>query len=228
MNSISEILIIDDERQIRRLLTLTLQEAGYRTRECENGRLGIGEAAFRRPDVVILDLGLPDMHGLDVLKELREWTQVPVLVLTAKDREDDKIAALDAGADDYLTKPFGSGELLARLRVMLRRSTQGSEPTAFKLRNVSVDLTSRMVMRGSEEVHLTGKEYAILRLLLQHQGKVLTHRQLLREVWGPQNEEDTHYLRVHVTHLRQKLGDTDPENRMIRAESSLGYRIVSE
>ncbi|MBT9450221.1 response regulator [Akkermansia glycaniphila] len=228
MNAAPEILIIDDERQIRRLLTLTLQEAGYRTRESENGRLGIGEAAFRRPDVVILDLGLPDMHGLDVLKELREWTQVPVLVLTAKDREDDKIAALDAGADDYLTKPFGSGELLARLRVMLRRSAQGPEPTAFKLRNVSVDLTSRLVVKDGEEVHLTGKEYAILRLLLQHQGKVLTHRQLLREVWGPQNEEDTHYLRVHMTHLRQKLGDTDPENRMIRAESSLGYRIVPE
>lgn len=228
MNTTPEILIIDDERQIRRLLSLTLKEAGYRVRESENGRMGIAETAFRRPDVVILDMGLPDMDGISVLKELREWTQVPVIVLTARDREDDKVAALDAGADDYLTKPFGSGELLARLRVMLRRNSVGTEPTAFKLGNVSVDLTSHLVMKDGEEVRLTAKEYGILRLLLQHRGKVLTHRQLLREIWGPQNEEDTHYLRVHMAHLRQKIGDTDPENRMIRAESSLGYRIVAE
>lgn len=229
MSHTPEILIIDDERQIRRLLAMTLNETGYRIRECENGQLGLTETALRRPDVIILDLGLPDIHGLEVLKRLREWTQVPILVLTAQENVSDKIAALDAGADDYLTKPFSGGELLARLRVMLRRSTQASEPTAFKMgKEVTVDLTSHLVMKGTEEVHLTAKEYAILSLLLKHRGKVLTHRQMLREVWGPQNEEDTHYLRVHITHLRQKLGDMDPEKRMIRAESSLGYRIADE
>lgn len=228
MSLTPEILIIDDERQIRRLLSLTLSEAGYRVRECENGQLGMSETALRRPDVIILDLGLPDIHGLQILKQLREWTEVPILVLTAQDRVDDKIAALDAGADDYLTKPFSGGELLARLRVILRRSTQGTEPTAFHIGNITVDLTSHLVKRGNEEIHLTSKEYAIFRLLLKHRGKVLTHRQLLREVWGPLHEEDTHYLRVHITHLRQKLGDMDPENRMIRAESSLGYRISAE
>ncbi len=223
-----EILVIDDERQIRRLLHLTLTGAGYRVRECENGQLGLSETALKRPDAVILDLGLPDLSGLEVLARLREWTQVPVLILTAWDQEDDKIKALDAGADDYLTKPFGGGELLARLRVMLRRSLSGPEPVAFKLGAVVVDLASRQVTRNGEDVHLTQKEYEILRMLLVHRGKVLTHRQILREVWGPNNENDTHYLRVHLTHLRQKLGDTDPGNRLIRAESGLGYKIMGE
>ncbi len=223
-----EILVIDDERQIRRLLTLTLSGAGYRVRECENGALGLSECALKRPDAIILDLGLPDMAGLEVLARLREWTQVPVLILTAWDQEEEKIKALDAGADDYLTKPFGGGELLARLRVMLRRVSHGPEPTAFKLGTVVIDLASRRVSMNGEEVHLTQKEYDILRILLIHRGKVLTHRQILREIWGPNHEEDTHYLRVHLAHLRQKIGDTDPAHRLIRAESGLGYKIAAE
>ena len=163
-----------------------------------------------------------------MLKQLRDWTQVPILILTAWDREDEKVDALDAGADDYLTKPFSGRELLARLRVMLRRNRPDREPSVFRLGPIVVDLSSRRVEKGREEIHLTSKEYGILRLLLLHQGKVMTHRQLLREIWGPQHEEDTHYLRVHIAHLRQKLGDSDPENRIIRAESGLGYRIVAD
>ena len=210
----ADILIIDDERQIRRLLNLTLTGAGYHVRECENGQLGLSETALKRPDAMILDLGLPDINGLEVLKQLREWTQVPILILTAWDREDEKVDALDAGADDYLTKPFSGCELLARLRVMLRRNRPDREPSVFRLGPIVVDLSSRRVEKGKEEIHLTSKEYGILRLLLLHQGKVMTHRQLLREIWGPQHEEDTHYLRVHIAHLRQKLGDSDPENRI--------------
>lgn len=211
----ADILVIDDERQIRRLLNLTLTGAGYHVRECENGQLGLSETALKRPDAIILDLGLPDINGLEVLKQLREWTQVPILILTAWDREDEKVDALDAGADDYLTKPFSGRELLARLRVMLRRNRPDREPSVFRLGSIIVDLSSRRVEKGKEEIHLTSKEYGILRLLLLHQGKVMTHRQLLREIWGPQHEEDTHYLRVHIAHLRQKLGDSDPENRII-------------
>lgn len=202
----ADILIIDDERQIRRLLNLTLTGAGYHVRECENGQLGLSETALKRPDAIILDLGLPDINGLEVLKQLREWTQVPILILTAWDREDEKVDALDAGADDYLTKPFSGRELLARLRVMLRRNRPDREPSVFRLGPIVVDLSSRRVEKGKEEIHLTSKEYGILRLLLLHQGKVMTHRQLLREIWGPQHEEDTHYLRVHIAHLRQKRG----------------------
>ena len=212
----ADILIIDDERQIRRLLNLTLTGAGYHVRECENGQLGLSETALKRPDAIILDLGLPDINGLEVLKQLREWTQVPILILTAWDREDEKVDALDAGADDYLTKPFSGRELLARLRVMLRRNRPDREPSVFRLGPIVVDLSSRRVEKGREEIHLTSKEYGIPRLLL------------LREIWGPQHEEDTHYLRVHIAHLRQKLGDSDPENRIIRAESGLGYRIVAD
>lgn len=223
-----DILVIDDERQIRRLLNITLAGEGYHVRECETGQLGLSETALKRPDAIILDLGLPDINGLEVLRQLREWTQVPILILTAWDREDEKVAALDAGADDYLTKPFSGRELLARLRVILRRNRAGEEASVFRLGSVVVDLSTRHVENRQGEVHLTSKEYAILRLLLLHRGKVLTHRNLLREVWGPQHEDDTHYLRVHIAHLRQKLGDSDPERRMIRAESGLGYRIVPD
>lgn len=223
-----EILVIDDERQIRRLLELSLAGAGYRVRTCENGQLALSEIALRRPDVIILDLGLPDIDGLDVLRNVREWTRTPILVLTARDREDDKIAALDAGADDYLTKPFGGGELLARVRVILRRAVAEGGVPVQKVGQVVVDLSERRVTRHGEEIHLTGKEYAILRALLVHRGKIVTHAQLLRDVWGPCHEEDTHYLRVHMAHLRRKIGDTDPEKRLIRAESGLGYKIAAE
>jgi len=204
-----DILVIDDEVQIRRLLRITLQAAGHIVREVETGQLGLDEIARRAPDAVILDLGLPDSSGLDVLRRLREWSRVPVLVLTVLSSELDKVAALDAGADDYLTKPFGGGELLARLRAILRRAPTGAEAAAITFGDITVDLAARIVRRGETEVKLTPREYALLRVLVAHRGRVVTHQHILREVWGPKSEENTHYLRVHMTHLRQKL-EADP------------------
>ena len=179
-------------------------------------------------DLLVLDVSLPDGSGFDFCQKVRRTSNVPILFLTASDEEMNIIMGLELGGDDYLTKPFSGRELLARLRVMLRRNRPDREPSVFRLGSIIVDLSSRRVEKGKEEIHLTSKEYGILRLLLLHQGKVMTHRQLLREIWGPQHEEDTHYLRVHIAHLRQKLGDSDPENRIIRAESGLGYRIVAD
>jgi two-component system KDP operon response regulator KdpE len=220
----TDILVIDDEVQIRRLLRLTLESAGYRVREAETGALGLNEAAVARPDAVILDLSLPDLSGLEVLRRLREWSQVPVLILSVREAEADKIAALDAGADDYLTKPFGGGELLARLRVLLRRVQPAGEVSIVRFGDIEVDFTKRTVTRDGTDLHLTVKEYALLRLLLQHRGKVVTHRQLLREVWGPQHESDTHYLRVHMANLRAKIESAD--TRFIKTESGIGYRFT--
>jgi two-component system, OmpR family, KDP operon response regulator KdpE len=223
-----EILIIDDELQIRRLLRVTLEGAGYRVREAATGALGLNEAAVQRPDAVILDLGLPDADGLDVLRRLREWSGLPVLILSVRGEEAQKIAALDAGADDYLTKPFGGGELLARLRVLLRRAQPAGEVSIVSFGDVEVDYTSRTVTRDGEEVHLTVKEYALLRLLLQHRGKVVTHRQLLRDLWGEKAEDQTHYLRVYMTHLRQKLEPDPSRPRYLKTESGIGYRFTAE
>ena len=223
-----EILIIDDELQIRRLLRVTLEGAGYRVREAATGALGLNEAAVRRPDAVILDLGLPDADGLDVLSRLREWSGLPVLILSVRGEEAQKIAALDAGADDYLTKPFGGGELLARLRVLLRRAQPAGEASIVTFGDVEVDYTTRTVTRAGEAVHLTVKEYALLRLLLQHRGKVITHRQLLRDLWGEKAEDQTHYLRVYMTHLRQKL-EADPSRPShLKTEAGVGYRFAAE
>ena len=221
-----EILIIDDEIQIRRLLRITLEAAGYRVREAETGALGLNEAAVRRPDAVILDLSLPDQSGLEVLRRLREWSRLPVLVLSVRGEEKDKIDALDAGADDYLTKPFGGGELLARMRVLLRRSQPAVEPSIVRFGDVEVDFTRRAVTKGGAPAHLTMKEYALLRLLLQHRGKVVTHRQLLRDVWGPGHEEDTHYLRVHMANLRRKLESQSGRPAFLKTESGIGYRFT--
>jgi two-component system, OmpR family, KDP operon response regulator KdpE len=223
-----EILIIDDELQIRRLLRVTLEGAGYRVREAATGALGLNEAAVQRPDAVILDLGLPDADGLDVLRRLREWSGLPVLILSVRGEEAQKIAALDAGADDYLTKPFGGGELLARLRVLLRRAQPAGEVSIVSFGDVEVDYTKRTVTRAGEEVHLTVKEYALLRLLLQHRGKVVTHRQLLRDLWGEKAEDQTHYLRVYITHLRQKLEPDPSRPRHLKTESGIGYRFTAE
>jgi two-component system, OmpR family, KDP operon response regulator KdpE len=223
-----EILIIDDELQIRRLLRVTLEGAGYRVREASTGALGLNEAAIQRPDAVILDLGLPDADGLDVLRRLREWSGLPVLILSVRGEEAQKIAALDAGADDYLTKPFGGGELLARLRVLLRRAQPAGEVSIVSFGDVEVDYTKRTVTRAGEAVHLTGKEYALLRLLLQHRGKVITHRQLLRDLWGEKAEDQTHYLRVYMTHLRQKLEPDPSRPRYLKTESGIGYRFTAE
>jgi len=220
------LLIIDDEVQIRRLLRVTLEGEGYKVRETETGRLGLQEVAHAAPDGIILDLGLPDMDGTEVIRRLREWSKVPVLVLSVRGGEDDKIAALDAGADDYLTKPFSGRELLARVRAVLRRTPLASEPAIVRIGDLEIDQSARLVRRAGAEVHLTAKEYALFQLLVQHRGKVVTHRQILRELWGPNAEENTHYLRVHMTHLRQKL-ETDPHTpRHLKTDAGIGYRLV--
>jgi two-component system, OmpR family, KDP operon response regulator KdpE len=221
-------LVIDDELQIRRLLRVCLEANGYRVQEAATGKEGINEAAQRPPDVVLLDLGLPDMEGVAVLKRLREWSRVPVVVLSVRDREEDKIAALDNGADDYVTKPFSSGELLARLRVAQRHAAPTSEVTVFRTGLLEVDLAARVVKRKGVEVKLTATEYNLLRLFVQHAGKVLTHRQILREVWGPNSVEQTHYLRVYLAHLREKLEANPAEPELLITEPGVGYRLISK
>jgi two-component system, OmpR family, KDP operon response regulator KdpE len=222
------ILVVDDEVQILRLLRITLESAGFNVVEADKGRIGLEEATRCHPDAIVLDLGLPDMGGLEVLRQLREWSRVPVLVLTVLAAEADKVAALDAGADDYLTKPFGSAELTARLRAVLRRMPGENEPAVVTFGDIEVDLAARVVRRAGAEVRLTAKEYAMLRLLVIHRGKVVTHGQMLRELWGPKSEDNTHYLRVHMTHIRQKL-ETEPHKpRHLRTESGIGYRLVED
>lgn len=219
------VLIIDDEPPIRRLLRLTLEPAGYKVLEAETGQLGLQETAAKRPDAIVLDMGLPDMDGLAALKRLREWSQTPVLVLTVRDREADKVAALDAGADDYLTKPFGAAELLARLRAIQRRAPEAQEPV-FTSGDLTVDLAARAVRVKNKEVHLTATEYALLHELVRHAGKVVMHKQLLRSVWGPNAEEQSQYLRVYITHLRKKL-ESDAGKKLIQTEPGIGYRLLA-
>lgn len=220
------LLVIDDEVQIRRLLRVTLEAEGYKVREAESGRLGLQEIAHQAPDGVILDLGLPDLDGTEVIRRMREWSKVPVLVLSVRETEDDKIAALDAGADDYLTKPFGGRELLARVRAILRRTSGANDPAVVRIGDLELDLPARIVRRGGAVVHLTAKEYAFFKLLVQHRGKVVTHRQILRELWGPAAEERTDYLRVHMTHLRQKLEANPHSPRHLKTDAGIGYRLV--
>ncbi|MGA2865820.1 MAG: response regulator [Verrucomicrobiota bacterium] len=221
-------LVIDDELQIRRLLRVCLEANGYRVLEAATGQEGLTQAAQHPPDVVILDLGLPDMDGVVVLKRLREWSRVPVVVLSVRDREEDKIAALDNGADDYVTKPFGAGELLARLRVAHRHALPAAESPLFRAGDLAVDLTARVVKLKGQEVKLTATEYSLLRLFVQHAGKVLTHRQILKEVWGPNYVEQTHYLRVYIAHLREKLEPDPSRPRLIITEPGVGYRLLTE
>jgi two-component system, OmpR family, KDP operon response regulator KdpE len=221
-------LVIDDEQQIRRLLRVCLEGNGYRVLEADSGQAGITEAAQHPPDVVVLDLGLPDMDGVSVLKRLREWTKVPVVILSVRDREEDKIAALDLGADDYVTKPFGTGELLARLRAAQRRAAPLQETTVFRSGQLEVDLTARVVSVKGKEVKLTATEYSLLRLFVQHAGKVLTHRQILKEVWGPNYVEHTHYLRVYMAHLREKLESDPSQPTILITEPGVGYRLLEK
>jgi len=223
-----EVLVIDDEAQIRRLLRVTLEGAGFRVREAEGGELGLVEAATKRPDAIILDLGLPDLPGIEVLKRLREWSRLPILILSVRGQEADKIEALDAGADDYLSKPFGGGELLARLRAMLRRAQTREEESGVSFGEVEIDFARRVVTKAGTEVKLTPKEYGLLRLLVLHRGRVITHRQILRELWGPKAEEQTQYLRVYMTHLRQKLENDPNQPRFFKTESGIGYRFSEE
>lgn len=218
-------VIIDDEVQIRRLLRVALESENYQVHEAETGQLGLVEIANRKPAVILLDLGLPDIDGLQVLKRLREWSEAPVIVLTVRNDEQEKVAALDAGAEDYVTKPFSTPELLARLRAAQRKTRPAEEISVFKHGDLMVDLTARVVTRGGHEVKLTATEYALLRLFVKNPGRVLTHRYILREIWGPKSEEHRQYLRVYVTHLRQKI-ETDPTHpRLIKTEQGIGYRF---
>ena len=223
------ILVIEDEQEIRRFLRVSLTAQGYELVECTAGREGVLQAASQPPDAIILDLGLPDIDGMDVIRQVREWSHVPIIVLSARGQEQQKVAALDAGADDYLTKPFGVGELLARLRVALRHAaTDGSGEASFTRGPLHVDLARRQVFVNGEEVHLTPTEYRLLTTLIKHAGKVVTHRQLLKEVWGPQSVDETHYLRVYMGQLRQKLRDNSAQPQLLLTEPGVGYRLASE
>ena len=227
MNDGPRVLVVDDELQIRRFLRIALEANGYRVFETATGSEAIREAARLRPDLVILDMGLPDMDGLDVLRRLREWTTTPTIILSVRDSDRDKVAALDTGADDYLTKPFSLDELLARMRVAQRHAQPGERSSVFVAGSVSVDLAHRQVTRHGEAVRLTPTEYALLRLLIQHAGRVLTHRQILKEVWGPDYADETHYLRVYFAQLRQKLEDDPARPQLILTEPGVGYRLAA-
>ena len=223
------ILLIEDEQAIRRFLRASLTSEGYRVIEAESGNAGLKSAASQPPDMVILDLGLPDMDGQEVLRQLREWFTAPVIILSARDQEQQKIHALDNGADDYVTKPFGIGELLARMRTALRHTNTASPlSTSISVGDLKVDLSARLVFRRDEEIHLTPLEYKLLVTMLKNAGKVLTHRFLLKEVWGPHDTHETHYLRVYVASLRRKLDDDPARPRYILTDQSVGYRFVSE
>ncbi len=220
-------LIIDDEVQIRRLLRVVLEAEDYQVHEAVTGQQGLMEIASRRPAIILLDLGLPDLDGLEVLKRLREWSESPVLVLSVRDDEQGKVAALDAGAEDYVTKPFSTPELLARLRAAQRKTRPEEEISVFKSGDLIVDLTARVVTRAGHEIKLTATEYALLRLFVRHAGRVLTHRQILREIWGPKSEEHRQYLRVYVTHLRQKIERDPTAPELIKTEPGIGYRFTA-
>lgn len=221
------VLVVDDEHQIRRFLRISLETNGYRVAEAESGKSAIAEAARLRPDLIVLDLALPDVDGMEVLRRVREWTQTPVIMLSVRDADWEKVAALDAGADDYLTKPFSTVELLARLRVAARHIQPAPADPVFTCGDVQIDLMRRVVTRRGEPVKLTPTEYALLRLMVQHAGRVLTHRQILKQVWGPEYVEETHYLRVYFAQLRQKLEEDPTLPKLIVTESGVGYRLVT-
>jgi two-component system KDP operon response regulator KdpE len=225
------ILLIEDEPQMRRFLRVTLQAHGYQLIESATGEDGLTQVATRNPDVVLLDLGLPDIDGLEVTKRLREWSQVPLIVISAREQEEDKVRALDAGADDYLTKPFGAGELLARIRVSLRHMAMqhtGTEEPVFVLDNLKVDLAKRQVLLDDREVHLTPIEYRLLALLIRHAGKVITHTHILKEVWGTAYAGQTHYLRIYMAQLRHKLEADPARPRFFINEPGVGYRLKTD
>ncbi len=224
------VVVVEDDPQIRRFLRTVLPAEGFDVHEAETGERGLVEAATRKPDLVILDLGLPDLDGVEVVRRLREWSTVPVIILSARAREQDKVAALDAGADDYLTKPFGAGELLARLRVALRHAASRGQPgePSFRVGDLEVDLAARRVRLAGAEVHLTPIEYRLLTALVRHAGLVVTHRQLLRDVWGPAYVEHTHTLRVHMAGLRRKIEHEPARPRYLLTELGVGYRLAAE
>ncbi len=230
MNNSATIIVIEDEAQIRRFLRTSLASEGYQIIEAETGRQGLSEAATRKPDLIILDLGLPDMDGVEVVKGVRAWSSVPVIILSARAQESDKISALDAGADDYLVKPFSIGELLARIRVALRHAysaASGEETGIFSVDELKVDLIHRRVTVSGAEVHLTQIEYRLLTVLVKHAGKVLTHRLLLKEVWGPNYVDRAHYLRIYMGILRHKLEKDPARPRFLLTEVGVGYRLAA-
>jgi two-component system KDP operon response regulator KdpE len=225
------VLVIEDEPEIRRFLRTTLPEHGFRLIEAATGQQGLIEAKARNPELILLDLGLPDLEGTEVIRQIREWTATPIIVLSARDQEAMKVAALDIGADDYVTKPFGIQELLARMRTAVRhagRVSDTSGETVFVLDDLRIDLGHRQVFVAGKEVHLTPIEYKLLTTLARHAGKVLTHRQLLKEVWGPLHVEEAHYLRVYMRQLRNKLEENPAQPRYLRTELGVGYRLRTE
>ncbi|VBB07067.1 transcriptional regulatory protein c terminal [Lucifera butyrica] len=220
-----KVLVIDDELQLRRLLKVSLEGQGYKLSEAVNGQDGLLAAAAYKPDIVLLDLGLPDMDGKEVVRRIREWSRVPILILSARDQEQEKVEALDAGADDYLTKPFGISELMARIRVSLRHASPGSDDSRLECGDLIIDLTKREVTLSGKEVKLTPTEYDLLKVLAQNAGKVLTHRQLLKLVWGVESD-DNQYIRVYIGQLRRKIEENPAQPRYITTESGIGYRMM--
>jgi two-component system KDP operon response regulator KdpE len=219
------VVVIDDEAQLRRLLRITLEANGYKVFEALDGQQGLAEVAVRHPELVLLDLGLPDMDGMEVLTRLREWTSVPVIILSVRQTEEDKVAALSSGADDYLTKPFSSAELLARLQVALRHAHPAPDETIFKSGPLTVDLAARTVHVNGQSIKLTGTEYALLRLFVRNAGKVLTHPQIMEAVWGPGHRNKTHYLHVYMTYLREKIEAVPARPELLLTEARVGYRL---
>lgn len=219
------VLVVDDENAIRRYLHTALTAQGFTVYEAGNGEEAVHGVINNRPDIIILDLGLPDFDGIEVTRRLREWSQIPIIILSVREAENDKIAALDAGADDYLTKPFSTGELMARMRVVRRRLASRSDEPILQVDNLKMDLSRRLVTVGDKEISLTPTEYEILRLLLQNVGKVLTHRQLLRQVWGTAYESEMHLLRVNISNLRRKIEPDPARPHYLVTEAGVGYRL---
>lgn len=221
------LLIIDDEVQIRKILKITLESNGYKIIEAENGQDGITKTAMHQPNAIFLDLGLPDSDGLDILKQLREWYQSPIIILSVRNSEKDIITALDSGADDFLTKPFNMGELLARLRTAFRHKQPSENISSFSINDINVDFSTRTVKKGDEVLKLTSTEYSLLVLLIQNRGKVITHRYILEHVWGYGFANETQYLRVYIAQLRKKIEDDAANPQIILTESGVGYRFVA-
>jgi two-component system KDP operon response regulator KdpE len=224
----ARILVIEDEAPIRRFLKIAIESAGFEMLEADRGRLGVERAATEAPDLVVLDLGLPDMDGKAVIVAIREWSHVPILVLSVRDAETEKIAALDAGADDYVTKPFATGELLARLRALLRsRKPTAAERAVLTFGTLTIDFAAHTVSQAGVDAKLTRKEFEVLALLAQHAGRLVTHKQLLAAVWGPAHTEDTHYLRIAIGHIREKIGDDAADPKFVVTEPGVGYRLLA-
>ncbi|MBC7918280.1 MAG: two-component system response regulator KdpE [Rhodoferax sp.] len=231
-------ILIEDELQIRRFVRAALEAEGWLVHEADTAKRGLADAGTRKPDLLIVDLGLPDGDGIHVIRDVRSWSNVPIVVLSARAGEEDKIAALDAGADDYLTKPFGLGELMARVRANLRRprtasgdtvaGAQASDDSVFQFGDVEVNRVERIVRRAGDEVHLTPIEYRLLNVLISNVGRVMTHKQLLRDVWGPSHSEQSHYLRIYMGHLRQKLEADPAQPKYLLTETGVGYRLLQD